>query len=130
MGDEHMRNLQHPQSIPRQLPLRSFPTIEQQITAFQAHILRTWMPVFRRCGRRGSEDSYFKGFSQYEKELKLISGQNDVLHHQHIHTRSQITIDGFHGCVHNGLVFIERGIQQNGDTRLFEEFRNQSMVAR
>ena len=54
MGNEHMRNPLGSETISRQLPLRPFPTIQQQVTALQTHVMCTRMSVFRWRSRRGS----------------------------------------------------------------------------
>jgi hypothetical protein len=52
MGYENMRNPLGSEAVSRELPPRPFPTIQQQITALQPHVMGTRMSVLRWRSRR------------------------------------------------------------------------------
>ena len=37
----------------------------------------------------------------------LFSADQDILHHQHIHIRTEVAVQGFFGPVYNGFIFVE-----------------------
>lgn len=43
-----------------------------------------------------------------------------IPHHQHVHIGAQETGDGFAGQSHHGFVFVERGVQDDGDPGLYD----------
>ena len=54
----------------------------------------------------------------------------EVLHHQHIHLRTEKAIEGFLRATHYWFIFVEGSIQNDGSGSQGAEFRDQRLVIR